>query len=80
MKDKQTEALKQFNDEQAKIIAEYIEKAVKEKEDEMHDKLHKVMAELWDNGMNMGGEYQGVWVRFKVIEKTMEKYFGRRKV
>ena len=74
MKDEQTEAIKQFNDEQAKIVAEYVERAIKEKEAEMKQKVRNVMSELWDNGMNMSGEYQGVWVRFKVIEQTMEKY------
>lgn len=33
-----------------------------------------IRAELWDSGMNMGGEYQGVWVRFRDIEKAFDKY------
>ena len=39
MKDEQTEALKQFNDMQAKIVAEYVKKST-------ISKLEKVKAEL----------------------------------
>ena len=37
------------------------------------DELYKIRAELWDNGLNMGGEYQGCWVRYRDIEKIFNK-------
>lgn len=38
------------------------------------DDLQNIKRELWDCGVNMGGEYQGVWVRFKDIERIIDKY------
>ena len=32
----------------------------------------KTELELWDHGVNMGGEYQGVWVRFRDIEEVFK--------
>ena len=32
----------------------------------------KTRADLWMHGMNMSGEYQGVWVRFKDIEMVFD--------
>ena len=39
--------------------------------------LEDIKSELWMEGMNMGGEYQGVWVRFKDIEKAIDKHCGK---
>ena len=36
-----------------------------------------IKAELWDSGMNMIGEYQGVWVRYSDIEKAFDKYIQK---
>ena len=37
--------------------------------------LADIRGELWMEGMNMTGEYQGVWVRHKDIERVIDKYF-----
>lgn len=34
----------------------------------------EVKHECWDEGHNFAGEYQGVWVRFKDIERIMDKH------
>lgn len=34
-----------------------------------------MMYEIYMKGVNMAGEYQGCWVRFKEIEKIVDKYF-----
>lgn len=33
-----------------------------------------MMREIYMHGINMAGEYQGCWVRFKNIEKIVDKY------
>ena len=33
-----------------------------------------MMYEIYMKGVNMTGEYQGCWVRFKDIEKIVDKY------
>ena len=38
--------------------------------------LADIRGELWMEGMNMGGEYQGVWVRYRDIERIVDKYFS----
>ena len=38
------------------------------------DVLHKIKSDLWMEGMNMTEEYQGVWVRFRDIERIIDKY------
>lgn len=37
------------------------------------DVLDKIKADLWMEGMNMTGEYQGVWVRYRDIERIIDK-------
>lgn len=32
----------------------------------------KVKSELWMKGMNMAGEYQDVWVRYRDIERVID--------
>lgn len=36
--------------------------------------LEDIRAEIWDSGMNMTGEYQGVWIRYRDIEKILDKH------
>ena len=33
-----------------------------------------MMHEIYMQGVNMAGEYQGCWVRFKEIEKIVDRY------
>lgn len=35
-----------------------------------------MMYDIYMEGVNMSGEYQGCWVRFKDIEKIVDKYIG----
>lgn len=35
-----------------------------------------MMYEIYMEGVNMTGEYQGCWVRFKDIEKIVDKYMA----
>lgn len=48
----------------------------KEPTTEYEQKINKsaMMHEIYMEGVNMGGEYQGCWVRFKEIEKIVDKY------
>lgn len=44
----------------------------------MHDVIprkdvEQIKSECWYAGMNMTDEYQGVWVRFRDIEKIVNK-------
>lgn len=44
----------------------------------MHDVIprkdvEQIKSECWDAGMNMTDEYQGVWVRFRDVEKIVNK-------
>ena len=32
----------------------------------------KVKSELWMEGMNMTGEYKGVWIRYRDIERVID--------
>lgn len=38
----------------------------------------KMMYEIYMDGVNMANEYHGCWVRFKNIERIMDKYIGER--
>ena len=35
-----------------------------------------MMYDIYMEGVNMTGEYQGCWVKFKDIEKIVDKYMG----
>lgn len=35
-----------------------------------------MMYDIYMEGVNMDGEYQGCWVRFKDIEKIVKRYFS----
>lgn len=38
--------------------------------------LQDIKSELWMEGMNMAGEYQGVWVRYRDIERVIDKHIS----
>ena len=38
--------------------------------------ISAMMYEIYMEGVNMTGEYQGCWVRFKDIEKIVDKYMA----
>lgn len=40
----------------------------------MRETREKIISELWMEGTNMTGEYQGVWVRYRDIERIVDKY------
>lgn len=48
-------------------------KAIKELEQEPINKS-AMMYDIYMEGVNMSGEYQGCWVRFKDIKKIVDKY------
>lgn len=54
-------------------ILEATSMAIEALEQQTIDKL-AMMYEIYMNGVNMSGEYQGCWVRFKDIEKIVDKY------
>lgn len=42
--------------------------------------IEDIKAELWMEGMNMTGEYQGVWVRYRDIERVIDKHISGEKM
>ena len=38
--------------------------------------LEDIKGELWYEGHNFTGEYQGVWVRYKDIEKAIDSHIS----
>lgn len=52
-----------------------IDFAIKALEQQPIDKS-AMMYEIYMEGVNMSGEYQGCWVRFKDIEKIVDKYIA----
>ena len=54
---------------------EKMRESIKVLEQEPIDKS-AMMYEIYMEGVNMSGEYQGCWVRFKDIEKIVAKYMG----
>ena len=55
-----------------------LDMAIQALEQEPIDKS-AMMYEIYMKGVNMSGEYQGCWVRFKDIEKIVDKYMGDKK-
>ena len=53
-----------------------LKKAINSLKQEPIDKS-AMMYEIYMEGVNMSGEYQGCWVRFKDIEKIVDKYIGK---
>ena len=56
-------------------IRQALEMAIKALKQEPIDKS-AMMHEIYMEGVNMSGEYQGCWVRFKNIEKIVDKYMA----
>lgn len=46
----------------------------------LDDIRSKMMYEIYMDGVNMANEYHGCWVRFKNIEKIVDKHIGERTV
>ena len=42
------------------------------------DELSQILYEIYMAGVNMSGEYQGCWVRFKDIENIINKHFENK--
>lgn len=42
--------------------------------EELNDVLADIKSQCWDSGVNMAGEYQGVWVRFKDVERIVDEH------
>ena len=55
-----------------------IKEAIKLLEQEPVDKS-QMMYEIYMEGVNMTGEYQGCWVRFRDIERIVDKYMEESK-
>lgn len=63
-------------------LAEWLEDYKRLKQEEKYTtdvNISDMMHEIYMEGMNMGGEYQGCWVRYKDIEKAFDKHFGKEK-
>lgn len=73
--DEAREIIKQFRDRQGNSNddVEALDMAIKALERQSIDKS-AMMYEIYMEGVNMTGEYQGCWVRFKNIEKIVDKY------
>lgn len=39
----------------------------------LSDVLRAIRGNIWLDGVNMAGEYQGVWTRFRDVEKAFDK-------
>jgi hypothetical protein len=42
-------------------------------------KVEQISRDCWDAGVNMTDEYQGVWTRFRDIEKFVNRALGEEK-
>lgn len=81
MKDEQTEALKRFNDEQAKIVAEYVQKSVIEELEKIKTeiiKYHQIDCNLnCDNCKYIGCiEAEDAVADIKIIDKHISEIKG----
>ena len=65
-----------LNNENMQINMEWWNTEYKEPTTECGPKIDKsaMMHEIYMQGVNMAGEYQGCWVRFKEIEKIVDRY------
>lgn len=36
--------------------------------------IEDIKAEVWDNGMNMTGEYQGIWIRYRDVGRIIDRF------
>ena len=60
---------------ESETMVDFCNTIIKALEQEPCDKS-AMMYEIYMEGVNMTGEYQGCWVRFKDIEKIVDKYMG----
>ena len=56
----------------SKEFHEGYQEGYKDAKEEFKCKIDKIMQELYysNDAVNMGGEYQGLWVRWRAIEKA----------
>ena len=40
--------------------------------------MEYIKSKIWDSGMNFGGQYQGVWIRYRDVERIIDKYISRK--
>ena len=74
------EEVKDLDDSMYQYISAYeeaLDMAIKALEQEPIDKS-AMMYEIYMEGVNMSGEYQGCWIRFKDIEKIVDKYMAEK--
>lgn len=57
------------------VMVDFCNTIIKALKQEPIDKS-AMMHEIYMEGVNMSGEYQGCWVRFKNIEKIVDKYMA----
>lgn len=73
------EAIKDIRDNIKPVVGgKSLDMAIEALEQEPIDKS-AMMYEIYMESVNMSGEYQGCWVRFKDIEKIVDKYIGDKK-
>ena len=41
--------------------------------------MQDIKTDIWYSGVNMAGEYKGVWVRYKTIEEIIDKHINGQK-
>lgn len=41
--------------------------------------MQDIKTDIWYSGVNMAGEYKGVWVRYKNIEEIIDKHINGEK-
>ena len=65
-----------LNNEDMQVNIDWWNSEYKEPTIEHEQKIDKsaMMHKIYMAGVNMAGEYQGCWVRFKEIEKIVNKY------
>lgn len=60
-------------------IEETLKIAYENGRNEVLEKLRNAKSELWMEGVNMTDEYQGVWVRYRNIEKSLDEILGEKR-
>lgn len=68
--------------EEHRQLAEWLKDYKRLKQEEKYTtdvNISEMMHEIYMEGVNMGGEYQGCWVRYRDIERIVNKYFQENK-
>ena len=55
------------------LAQEYYKSGLLQGRYDIRYEVSEALGELWDKGVNMTDEYQGVWVRFSDIEKVLTR-------